>query len=210
MTHRRAATRTATIAFTALLAIGVSSCTGREAVRGGFWWQGVTFALPPASAARLGGPLGPDEERTIRQTALDELRTAYAGLRITFSSDHGFYNVSVVQSLGGDAGRSHVLVPLGGQGSINFTQLAALAIRYAPAGADRGAMIVGIGRGIGRAAAHEFAHQILPTVRFSESRDRDSYEYETADRPEEYYGPMHWTVARPGLRARLGRQGGPS
>ena len=198
------------LVLVALLAVPVSSCARHEIVHGGFWFQDVTFAMAQADEARLGGPLTPKEERTIRATARAELDAAYAGRRIRFSSARGFYNVSVVQVLGGDAGRSHILVPLGGQGSIGFEPLAALAIRYAPAGADRAAMIVGIGRGIGRAAAHEFAHQILPEVAFDTDADRDSYEYGTADRAEEFYGPIHWDMARPLLVKRLGpsRDGG--
>jgi ketosteroid isomerase-like protein len=65
-------------------------------------------------------------------------------------------------------------------------------------------LIAAIGRGIGRGAAHEFAHLIGYAAH--SSRDRGSYEYHAASRPEQYFGPMHWETARPVLEKRLGRR----
>ena len=67
-------------------------------------------------------------------------------------------------------------------------------------------MIEGIGRGIGRAAAHEFAHQLLPGVPIHASTDDRSYEYELAARPGQYDGDVHWELAEPYLEQRLGRR----
>ena len=50
-------------------------------------------------------------------------------------------------------------------------------------------MIDGIGRGIGRAAVHELAHQALglENLAYIDNRtDENSYEYGNADRPAQY------------------------
>jgi len=76
------------------------------------------------------------------------------------------------------------------------------AVAYAD-GSDRAAMISGIGRGIGRAAAHEFAHQLVGTAAVH-SNDVLSYEYESSARREQYYGELHWDLAWPVLQRRVG------
>ncbi len=65
-------------------------------------------------------------------------------------------------------------------------------------------MVEAIGRGIGRAAAHEFAHQFLGSAPIHDSKDIKSYEYGTAGRAEQYYGDMRWDIARPLLEKRIG------
>ena len=174
----------------------------------GFWFDRVTFALPPGDTARLGGPITDEEKARIVSTAESELRTAFAGLRIAFS-DHpdAFYRVLVVQESSNDlaAGESHVLRPLGGRGSVSFVTLALMAIHHAPVQADRSTVIDGIGRGIGRSAAHEFAHQLLPDVNIDKSRDDHSYEFGSSDRAAQYYEPMHWDIARPAMLKTFGR-----
>jgi hypothetical protein len=65
-------------------------------------------------------------------------------------------------------------------------------------------MIEGIGRGIGRVAAHEFAHQILGSAAMHNATDQYSYEYPSPDRASQYYGELHWTIARPLLQRKLG------
>ena len=77
---------------------------------------------------------------------------------------------------------------------------------HAPAGADRAAIIDGLGKGIGRTAAHEFAHQILPHVNIHASKDTDSYEYSSSDRASQYYGTLHWDFARPQPEVVIGRK----
>lgn len=73
---------------------------------------------------------------------------------------------------------------------------------------DRLIMDEHIRRGIGRAAAHEFAHQFLGSAPIHDSRDIRSYEYRSADRREQYYGDMLgtspgrcWTSGSVGGRA---------
>jgi hypothetical protein len=192
------------------VAIVFPSCSNDHVVQGGFWFDHVTFDLPLADAERIGGAIRSDEARRIESIARAELDMAYAALRIRFSSNAaGFYRVSVVQDFPAaglpSAGQSHRLLPFGGVGSVSFRTLADHAIAYAPAGADRAAIIEGIGKGIGRTAAHEFAHQVLPRVNIHASKDTDSYEYGSSDRPSQYYGTLHWEFARPRLEETLGR-----
>jgi len=106
------------------------------------------------------------------------------------------------------AGQSRVFGPLGGSGSVAFAILAHNAIEYAPAGASRQQIVEGIGKGIGRAAVHEFAHQALGLDNLSlldNRTDPDSYEYGNADRRSQYYGELRWTAAWPVLVERFGR-----
>ena len=60
-----------------------------------------------------------------------------------------------------------------------------------------------IGRGVGRAAVHEFTHQLLPRVSIHSANIR-SYEYAFAARPEQYFGELQWDLALPLLRQRIG------
>jgi hypothetical protein len=175
--------------------------------RGRLWFDQVKFELSSGDTARLGGPITEDEARAIRVTALRELAHAFADFSITFSeTGDALYQVRVADEVWryGGAGRSVSLGALGGQGMVSFPVVTGYAIHYAPPSADRSAILDGIGRGIGRAAAHEFAHQLVPDVNIHASRDPASYEYDSAARVAEYYGPIHWDIARPALLKRLG------
>jgi hypothetical protein len=178
----------------------------------GFWFEQVTFELPHLQAAGLGGPIDEREQAIIEKIARRELTAAFAEFRLEIgTSRQAKYVVRVVQQFPasrrmpfGAAGQSLVLSPLGGYGSVSFLMIGSLAITYAPPGATRAEIIEGIGRGIGRAAAHEFAHQLLPREPIHASTDDRSYEFERAARPGQYYGPMRWDIARPLLAKRLG------
>ncbi len=143
--------------------------------------------------------------------ARHELATAFDGLRIRVSDDRdAFYRVQVVQILTWHriavSGRSNVFGPLGGDGAVSFETLASQAIARAPDGTDRAGLVEAIGRGLGRAAVHEFAHQFLPKVAIDDSADERSYEYWNSNRTAQYYGPMHWGVARDDLHRRFGNE----
>jgi hypothetical protein len=182
----------------------------RAAPNARFWFDGVTFELPRPT------PLIPThitakEAREIERVARAELSQAFAPFRITFS-DHprARYQVRVVQQFPPRTGpqrlaaaESIALGPLGGYGWVSFASLTSLALGHAPAGADRARVVESIGRGIGRVAAHEFAHQILTTADLHRSRDRESYEYASADRATQFYGPMAWDFAAPLLIEKL-------
>jgi hypothetical protein len=65
-------------------------------------------------------------------------------------------------------------------------------------------VIAALGRGIGRSAVHEFAHQLLPSAPIHDTRDPGAYESGSVARYEQYFGDMHWDVAQPLLLDRLG------
>jgi hypothetical protein len=179
-------------------------------VTAGFWFDdSVTFEVHDPQ--RLGGAITPLERERIQRVARAEVEAAFADFRIRITdSREAFYRVAVRQVLTVNrrlaaAGQSNVFGPLGGDGAVSFVTLAAQAMSYAPAEAGRPEIIDAIGRGIGRAAVHEFVHQILPKGPVHTSQDPASYEFWSSDRPAQYYGVMHWSVAREPLRERLGR-----
>ncbi len=65
-------------------------------------------------------------------------------------------------------------------------------------------VVAAIGRGVGRTAIPEFAHQLLGSTALDNTADRSSYEFRSADRPEQLYGDAHWSSAWPLLRRRFG------
>ena len=179
-----------------------------DSVEAGLWFDEVTF-----SSNRLGEALTPGEVATIESVARAEVREAFRGLRIMLSARHDApYTLHVMQDVldlrfkraVGVAGQSRGIAGFGGSGSISFDFLANGAMAWAPHDAGRAELVAAIGRGIGRTAVHEFTHQILPTAPIHDSRDAQSYEYASAARPAQYYGPMHWDLARPLLEQRLG------
>lgn len=179
-------------------------------VTAGFWFaDDVTFAVH--DPRRLGGDITFAERAQIMRVARNEVETAFAPFRVRVTDVRdAFYRVAVQQVLVANrkyaaAGQSHVFGPFGGTGSVSFITLAAQAMAYAPHNASRADMIDAIGRGIGRAAVHEFVHQILPKEPVHATQDRASYEFWSSDRPAQYYGEIRWSVARDLLAERLGR-----
>lgn len=196
--------------FLALAAVASSSACSRSNATAGFWFDRDAFILPSEALAQLGGPLTAPEIVTIDRIARAEIERAFAGLRITLTSKHdAFWRVTVLATVRNkgpipSAGQSIALGPLGGDGSVGFGILALHAIRYAPKGASRHEVIEAIGRGVGRAAVHEFAHQIAGTA--DSDADENSYEFGRSDRASQDDGELHWTTALPVLRQKLGPQ----
>jgi hypothetical protein len=177
-------------------------------VEAGFWFEPITFESP-----RLGGALTADDIKVIEAVAVGELKAAFDGLRITFSDRRDLrYRLRVVQEVldprfsrpWGSAGQSRAVAGFGGWGAVSFHFLASGALAYAPAAAERPALIHAIGRGVGRTAVHEFTHQLIPTAPIHDSVNVRSYEYASAARQEHYYGDMGWDLAWPLLEKRLG------
>ena len=157
---------------------------------------------------RLGGPIRPDEQSQIESVARAELEAAYAGLRIRFTSQpSALYRISVVQEIPARAlpvaGASRRLLLGGGIGEVSFRTLGSQASGNAPPDATRARIIEAIGKGIGRTAAHELAHQILVRVNLHDTKDPDSYENGLSNRPSHFYGTLHWAFARPMLAKTL-------
>jgi hypothetical protein len=201
--------------LTAGLVFGVLQWRASTAtISAGFWFDEFAFDLPADATARLGGPLTDGDIHTIKRVARAEVERAFSGLRIVITGERdAFWRVRVVRDIrrrGGVgrpnripiSGESFGLGPLGGAGSVNFIVAALGAVAYAPLDASRQAIIDGMGRGIGRAAVHEFGHAIVSA---NHSRDEHSYEYRSSDRASQYYGELHWASAMPLLQQRFGK-----
>src|SRR5688572_15524943 len=195
--------------FIWLLVLLAAGC-GRRPTTLGFWFDTVSFESPV-----LGGRLMPADLQVIESVARAELDVAFHGLNLVVSNDrHARYRVQVVQDVSDHrlsrrssvAGESRAVPWLGGLGAVNFSYFAAGAVVYAPPHATRDEIIAGIGRGLGRGAVHEFAHQLVRGVEVHAGGDRGSYEYYAASRVEQYYGPMYWGVAGPKLKEQYGRR----
>jgi len=186
------------------------ACT-RGPIELGFWIEPVSYASP-----RLGDPITGTELATIETVARAELATAFERFDVVLSANRqARYHVRVVQRLLDQrfrsrevsvAGESRGAAGWGGSGAVSFDFLAGSAMVYAPEEIGRAELVAAIGRGIGRSAAHEFAHQLLPSTPIHDTRDRASYEYESAARIEQYFGDMRWDVAKPFLENRLRRR----
>ena len=204
------------IAVAAVIAVlALAALLERDARRHGpeahFWFEDVTCDLAGREAV-LGGALTERECARIREIASSELRHAYKGLRLRIADGPGgTYRIRVLQEFparrgpANPVGMARPMGPLGGEAAVNFRAVAALALHHAPAGASRSAVIDGMGRGIGRTAAHELAHLVLFGTHVPASTDAGSYEYESPDRPEQYYGSLRWDTAWPMLVRKLGR-----
>jgi hypothetical protein len=179
----------------------------RPAATAGFWFEPVTY-----QSRALGGSLTAADLDAIAGVAREELAIAFDGFRITLSDRRDArYRVRVVQELVSATMHrktwiaGHTFVSgFGGAGEVSFLYFASGAQVYAPPDLPRSELIAAIGRGIGRGAAHEFAHLIGYAA--ESTRDRGSYEYQAASRPEQYFGPMHWGEAGPVLERRIGRK----
>ena len=193
---------------TAVLWAGAEAPGDRE-THGSFVFDAVRYSSPV-----LGGALTANDLATIESIARDELAAAFHGLRISITDRRDVrYHVRVMQEVLLPmtnrkifvAGSSHAVPGFGGSGAVNFSYYASGALVYAPEHATRSELIAAIGRGLGRGAAHEFAHQFLSGHALHDTADQGSYEYYSASRPEQYYGAMHWGTAAPLLAKRFGR-----
>jgi len=174
-----------------------------------FWFEDISEDAMRTVPDRLAGGLLLDEMKTIETVSRDEIVRAFRQYPISIvGRAAGLYHVRVVDSLNsprGGSAESHVFPGLGGQGFINFRNLAHGAIAYAPTDASRQEIVAAIGRGIGRTAVHEFTHQLLGRhARIDDSKDMQSYEHGSANRREQYYGEMRWDIAAPMLKQKFG------
>jgi len=196
-------------AVTVLLGWRLAAEARVRVVEAGFWFEEVSFR-----SSRLGHPLTPNDLARVQAVARAELARAFDGLRIRVTDNReARYRVRVVQAVLDPrmrrpihvAGQSRGMAGFGGGGVVNFELLANGAVVYAPPILDRPGVVDAIGRGIGRAAVHEFTHQLLPRAPIHASRDRSSYEFYSAGRAEQYFGELRWALAGPLLHARLAR-----
>ena len=188
---------------------GLSSLWSPRSIHTGFWFEPVAY-----TSTRLGQPITAADLQTIESVARAEISRAFDGFNVTFSDRReARFRVRVVQEIREHrlqrsawvAGESRAMAGFGGIGAVSFSFIASAAMVYSPENATRAELVEAIGRGIGRAAVHEFAHQLLPKAGIHNTRDRQSYEYASAARPEQYAGDMRWDIARPLLLARINR-----
>ena len=196
----------ALVAGALTLGCQIVATPAREA-EAGFWFEDVSFASP-----RLGGELTAADLDRVRDVAADEVQAAFQGMRIRITENRkARYHVRVVQQVRDGrmlkaievAGQSRGMSGFGGSGVVNFYLLASGAVAYAPADLERSAIVDAIGRGVGRSAVHELTHQFLPRATIDRSRNRASYEFYSAGRPEQFFGTLGWDVAGPLLRERF-------
>jgi hypothetical protein len=198
------------LAASGTLAVLLSKPGGADV---GFWFETMSADTLATLPERLGGAITASDMETIESVAVQEISHAFRDFQVRLSDRHdATYRVRVVDSLRypisprmpAPSAESRSIPGLGGQGAVNFRLIAHSAIMFAPPEMDREAMVEGIGRGIGRAAVHEFAHQFLGSAPIHDSKDIRSYEYGSAARVEQYYGEMRWDIARPMLEKRIG------
>jgi hypothetical protein len=174
-----------------------------------FWFESISDDARNTLPVRLPDGLSPDDMKLIEAASRQEIVRAFRAYPIAIVGRvAAHYQVRVVDSLNGPYGgaaESYAFPGFGGQGFVSFRSLAHGAIVHAPPEADRQEIVAAIGRGIGRAAVHEFTHQLLGRqARIDDSTDVQSYEYGSATRREQYYGQMRWDIAEPLLKQKFG------
>jgi hypothetical protein len=170
----------------------------------------VTFTSP-----RLGAPVSAEEVAAIQALARAEIVKAFQDFDVTLTDNRkARYKVAVVQQLQDGrmlrrkvdvAGQSRVMAGVGGSGAVSFYFVASGATVHSPETADRATVLEALGRAIGRTAVHEFAHQLASRTPIHDTRVPNSYENGTASAAQ-YFGEMHWDIARPELERRLKRK----
>jgi hypothetical protein len=192
------------------LGLLVSACGPRPPMELGFWFEPVSFTSP-----RLGAPVSAEELAGIERLARAEVMKAFQDFDLTLTDNRkARFKVTVVQQLTDGrmlrrrvdvAGQSRVLAGFGGSGAVSFYFVASGATVHSPETADRATILEALGRAIGRTAVHEFAHQLAPRTPIHDSRVPNSYENGTASAAQ-YFGEMHWDIARPELERRFKRK----
>ena len=200
--------RRGSIALTIVsLCVALAACE-RRPVELGFWIEPQAFQSP-----RIGEPITAAEYETIDKMAREEITRAFAEFDVRLSDNRNArFRVAVKPELkdwrmlrrsATYAGESRAIAGLGGSGSVNFEYVANGAMVFSPEHAGRATVIDAIGRGIGRVAIHEFAHQLLPKSPIHDSKDARSFEGNSPALAEGYFGELHWGIAHPWLQARL-------
>jgi hypothetical protein len=206
--------RSAAVCVVIVLVFNGLGCRRERMSEAGFGYDTFPFTLDPHATAALGGPLSDADRHAIIQLSRVELEAAFGGLPLAITErPDAFWSVRVRAALPvrrsmqlPAAGETRALGRFGGHGDISFEVVAAAAVFHAPPGASRQMIIDGIGRGIGRTAAHELAHAMLGATALMDTRTDDhSFEYHSFARPAQYYGELHWAGAWPALVQRVPR-----
>jgi hypothetical protein len=155
----------------------------------GFWFEPASF-YPDG----IDPPLSAHDMPAIEASARAELDRAFSGLRIRVTDRRDArFSVRVVPEVTdlvfqtAVAGASRGVAGFGGSGVVSFNFAVNGAMSHASPETTRHEIVRAIGRGIGRTAVHEFAHQLLPTVPLHDSRAL-TYESEGVNGWAHYYG----------------------
>ena len=211
----RSARRCSVVASLVFAAHCATACQRADAdgrrIPVGFWFEGLTPGSVDVVNDRLSAPLTDDDLRTIESVARHELDIAFKNTRLQFTGSGAYvYQVTVVPQLAHRlripaAGESRSFGGIRGAGTVNFNIVALGALAYATATSDRETIVHAIGRGVGRTAVHEFAHQILGPAAMDGTADPLAYEHGDL-RAEHFFSQLHWGPAASRLQQRIGRR----
>jgi hypothetical protein len=137
-----------------------------------------------------------EEIQETKDLALESFRAAFAGFGVVITNGQGSNRIIVDGFSGGsDVGMT---LPLQNYSYVYYEDISVLANRIGHNCGidDRNEVVRGIGKGIGRVAAHEFGHQGWPTFTIHNVDDPNSYDYrDGGDSWALYYGELHWSEA---------------
>jgi RHS repeat-associated protein len=146
------------------------------------------FLLPTSRGGTSSADVvSPSEVAEVKLWTYQTMRLAYSGWAVVISEGGGTNRIVINQAYPNSAGDTR---PFASTSDVNLNQLAAMARTHTPAGAPRTELLAALGRGIGATAAHEFAHQMGVD---HQDHDAFSYDYDSADVPQHFYGQLHWT-----------------
>jgi len=165
----------------------------------------LTVAMIFSNSWRFGAePLSPAEQALVRQTAIDALRSAFAGFAVVVLErpSRDARTIRVEDTPYGPPlyfGATGVTYPAARASSVRFDVLANVELAVARcrsishcAGASRAALVAGLGRGVGATAAHELGHQA--GFRFAlDSRCDDCYDGHASTSYAHFFGAKHWS-----------------
>ena len=129
----------AALATAAVVGTLIHQRAATHVVAAGFWYDDVTYEV--AALASAGGPLTEAERAAVRDASRRELRQAFEGLRLEVTdTPRAHYRVRVTQQFGErrpprfGVAESRVFGALGGDGAVDFSALATMAVDFAPGG----------------------------------------------------------------------------
>jgi len=195
-----------------LTASCAAACQPSVVLPAAFRFEGLTPSAIAVVSERLGAPLTAADLQGIESVARQELDVAFRHTRLEFTDSRTpVYRVRVIPQLAGRlfpaAGESRSFGGSRGDGVVNFNTVALSAVAFAADITDRAALLQAIGRGVGRTAVHEFAHQILGPSEMDHTADRLTYEHGDL-RAEHFFATLHWGPAAEPLQRRIGLTGG--
>jgi len=168
--------------------------------------QPLRVAVTFANTWTVGGEgLAAEERSRIMHQALDTMRSAFSEFDVVVAEAPSANRARVIRVEDTPAvrtpffGAAGVTYPAARTSSVRFDVLANLELALVHcrdfarcATMSRGALVEGLGRGIGATAAHELGHQA--GFRFAvDSPCDDCYDGATSTSPAHFFGQKHWS-----------------